>query len=266
MKKIVILGALGYLGTELSKIYSGESWKNKIVAIDNRFISERVSQLKDWGIEFFQGHILDLEFLKKHLNNADIVHHLAGVTDVAYVKSESNSDLDKRIISIGVDGTNNLLKSIPKKCKIIFPSTHVVFEGLKKIKKNIKENETPKPVLTYAKSKVQNERDIRNSKNNYVILRLGSVYGYSLDTMRINIMPNLFSKIASQNGTIKLFSGGKQLKSLVSLIDVVRCMKFMEENTKIKNETFHLVNETCTVKDVAEICKKFNPKIKIEIT
>ena len=93
---------------------------------------------------------------------------------------------------------------------------------------DIDEIEKPKPILMYSSSKVQNEEDIRKSNKNYIILRLGSVYGYSLDTMRINIMPNLFSKIASQNGTIKLFSGGKQIKSLVPLIDVVRCMKFME--------------------------------------
>ena len=266
MKKIVILGALGYLGAELSKIYSGESWKNKIVAIDSRFISERVSQLKDWGIEFIQGHILDKKFLKKHLHDADVVHHLAGVTDVAYVKSEANSELDNRITSTGVEGTNNVLNSISKKCKIIFPSTHVVFEGLKKVKKNIKENETTFPILTYSKSKVQNETDIKKSNKNYVILRLGSVYGYSLDSMRINIMPNLFSKIASQNGTIKLYAGGMQLKSLVNLIDVVRCMKFMEENSEIKNEIFHLVNEQTTVKQVAEICKKINPNINLEVT
>ena len=231
-KKIVILGALGYLGTELCKIYSGESWESKIVAIDNRFISERVNQLKEWGIEFLQGHILDKDFLKKNLYDADIIHHLAGVTDVAYVKSEANSELDKRIISIGVEGTKNVLKAIPEKCKIIFPSTHVVFEGLKKVKKNILENDKTMPVLTYAKSKVQNEIDIKNSNKQYVILRLGSVYGYSTDTMRINIMPNLFSKITSQNGTIKLFGGGKQLKSLVNIIDVARCMKFVETNKK----------------------------------
>ena len=41
MKKIVVLGALGYLGTELCRIYSGESWRNKIVAIDSKFVSER---------------------------------------------------------------------------------------------------------------------------------------------------------------------------------------------------------------------------------
>ena len=266
MKKIVILGALGYLGTELSRIYSGESWKNEIVAIDNRFISERINQLKKWNIQFFQGHILDKDFLNKHLNEADVVHHLAGVTDVAYVKTEANSELDERISSIAIEGTNNVINSISKKCKLIFPSTHVVFEGLKKAKKNIKEGEKTKPILMYAKSKNQNEVDIKKSHENHVILRLGSVYGYSLDTMRINIMPNLFSKIASQDGVIKLFSGGKQLKSLISIMDVVRCMKFVEDNTEIKNETFHLVNEQTTVKKVAELCKKINPKIKLITT
>tara|TARA_B100001057_G_C22853371_1_gene951845 strand:+ start:165 stop:2705 length:2541 start_codon:yes stop_codon:yes gene_type:complete len=263
MKKIVIIGALGYLGTEISKIYSGESWRNKIIAIDNRFIAERVKQLKDWNIEFFQGEILDRKFLKGHLHDADIVHHLAGVTDVAYTKVEANSTLDKKIKSISIEGTKNVLDVIPNKCKIIFPSTHVVFEGLKKIKKNIIETEKTKPVLMYAKGKSINERDISKSNKKFIILRLGSVYGYSTDTMRINIMPNLFSKISSQNGTIKLFAGGKQLKSLINIKDVARCFKFMAENKKIEKEIFHLVNEQTSVKGVAELCKKINPKIKL---
>ena len=265
-KKIVIVGALGYLGTELCKIYSGESWFNKIVAVDSRFVSERVSQLSDWNIEFVQGHILDSEIIKKVLQDADIVHHLAGVTDVAYVKKEADPTRDENIKKIAIEGTNNILNSISEKCKIIFPSTHVIFEGLKETKRDITEDEVPSPVLAYSTSKLQNEIDIKNSKKNYIILRLGSVYGYSSDTMRINIMPNLFSKIASQNGSIQLFSGGKQIKSLVPLIDVVRCMKFMEENDKIKKETFNLVKESVTVKEVAEICKKYSPKTSIKIT
>ena len=163
-KKIVIVGAIGYLGTELCRIYSGESWKHEVVALDSRFISERVNQLKNWNIKYFQGSILDKNFLKKHLKNADIVHHLAGVTDVAYTKSQSNSNLDKNIKSIAIEGTNNILKYINIKCKLIFPSTHVIFEGFKKIKKNITENEKPRPVLTYSSSKFQNELDIKNSK------------------------------------------------------------------------------------------------------
>ena len=79
-------------------------------------------------------------------------------------------------------------------------------------------------------------------------------------------MPNLFSRITSQNGTIKLFSGGKQIKSLVPLLDVARCFKFMEEKENISSEIFHLTKETVTVKDVAEICRKNNTKIILRET
>ena len=163
-KKIVIIGALGYLGTKLSQLYSGESWYNKIVAIDNRFVPDGVSQLRNWNIEFFQGQILDKSFLKVHLKDADIVHHLAGITDVAYVKKGSNQELDDRIKTIAIEGTNNILETIPGHCKIVFPSTHVIFEGLKKTKTNIDEEEIPCPVLAYSTSKVQNELDIKKSK------------------------------------------------------------------------------------------------------
>ena len=85
-KKIVITGGLGYIGTELCKLYSGVSWNNEITVIDNRFISERVNQIRNWNMDFVHGDILDKELILKYCKNADIVHHLAGVTDVAYVK------------------------------------------------------------------------------------------------------------------------------------------------------------------------------------
>lgn len=260
--KIVITGGLGYIGTELCKLYSGETRFKNIIVTDNRFISERVKQLRDWGFEFIQVSILDRSKMKEVLADADIVHHLAGVTDVAYVKTETNSEQDKKIIETAIEGTNNILKLSPPHCKIVFPSTHVVYEGFEETKYNIEENEPVRPVLTYSTSKVQNEVDIMSSGKEYVILRLGSVYGYSTDTMRIGIMPNLFSKMASQNQNIKLFSGGAQYKSLVNLIDVARCFKFVAES-EIKNETFHLVNEQATVKEVAEICKKHNSNIEL---
>ena len=156
----------------------------------------------------------------------------------------------------------SIIDSINERCKLIFPSTHVVFEGFKELKEDINENEKTCPILAYAYSKVINEEDIKKRVKNFIILRLASVYGYSMDSLRISIMPNLFSKITSQNGDIKLYSGGKQLKSLVPLLDVVRCFKFMEESN-IKNEIFHLSKEALTVKDVALICKKINPKVNI---
>ena len=265
-KKIIITGGLGYIGTELCKLYSGVSWHHKITIIDNRFISERVSQIRNWNMEFVQGDILDKDLVKKYFADADVVHHLAGITDVPRTKSESLLAQDEKIKEVGEIGTQNILDVISDKCKIIFPSTHVVYEGVAEVKTNIKEDEKTKPVLSYSSSKAVNENQLKRSGKNYIILRLGSVYGFSTDSMRMDIMPNLFSKIASQNGTLKLFAGGRQIKSLVPLIDVARCFKFMEESKEINHEMFNLVKDTLTVKEVAEVCKKHNSKINLKET
>ncbi len=266
MKKILITGALGYIGTELCKLYSGFSWKYEVVAIDNRFISERVNELKRRKIKFIQADILDLETIRPYVLNAEIIHHLAGITDVAYVKKDSDKEKDNLIIRVAVEGTANILSAMNPDAKIIFPSTHVVFEGLKEQKDNLDEDEKTTTFLAYSSSKVENEKQIIKSGKKYAIFRLGSVYGFSTDTMRMNIMPNLFSKIASQNGKINLFGGGVQLKSLVPLIDVARCFKFAEEKNDFEDGIYNLTKENLTVKDVANICKKINPNLEITLT
>jgi nucleoside-diphosphate-sugar epimerase/2-polyprenyl-3-methyl-5-hydroxy-6-metoxy-1,4-benzoquinol methylase len=266
MKKIVITGGLGYIGTELCKIYSGYSWNDQIIIIDNRFVSERVNQIRNWNMHFVQGDILDKVLIKKYCNDADIVHHLAGLTDVPRVKSEIDPEHDKKIKSVAEEGTQNILDVISDKCKIIMPSSHVVYEGMEKVKNDINEDEKTSPVLSYGKSKDFNEKQLKASGKNYIILRLGSVYGYSTDTARINIMANFFAKMASQNGTLRLFAGGKQIKSLVPLIDVARCFKFMEERKDLSSDIFNLTKDTVTVKEVAEICKKYNPNVTLRET
>jgi nucleoside-diphosphate-sugar epimerase/quercetin dioxygenase-like cupin family protein len=265
-KKIIITGGLGYIGTELCKLYSGVSWHHDITVIDNRFISDRINQIRNWNMQFIQGDILDKDLVEKHCKDADVVHHLAGITDVPRTKSEGSPKQDEQIVKVGEQGTKNILDVISNNCKIIFPSTHVVYEGINKVITDIKEEEVTKPILSYSSSKAINEKQLKDSGKNYIILRLGSVYGYSTDTMRIDIMPNLFSKIASQNGTLRLFAGGRQIKSLVPLIDVARCFKFMEEKNEIKSEVYNLTKDTLTVKEVAEICKKHNSKTTLRET
>ncbi len=262
-EKIVITGGLGYVGTQLCKLYSSETLQKEVIVIDNRFLPERVKKLKEWGIKFVEMSILEKSKLKEILIDSDIVYHLAGITDVAYTKMEETLAQAKMIRTYGTIGSRNVIDSCSNKTKIIFPSTHVVFEGVQKATFNINEDVEPCPILTYAKSKYETEKDLAKSGKNYVIVRLGSVYGYGEDSMRYKIMPNLFSKIASQKGTIKLFSGGIQQKSLVSVYDVVRYMKFLAERKDINKEIFHCVNENVTVKDVAYICKEFVPELNI---
>ena len=266
MKKIIITGGLGYIGIELSKIYSGKSRHFNVTVIDRNFYSERVSQLKRWGINFKQIDILNENQLKEHIFDADLIYHLAGITDVGSTIDDVNKKRDNEIKKVGVQGTRNIIKFSGENTKIIFPSTHVIFEGLNKVIKDIDEKFIPSPVLEYSKGKAQSEIDLMNCEKSFVILRLGSLYGKSFDSMRLNIMPNLFSKMSALGQNIKIYSGGKQLKSLVSVIDVARCMEFVGEKENITNEIFNCVNESLSVKEVADICKKVNKNLEFTYT
>ena len=264
MTNILITGGLGYIGQELCYLYSGESEKYKITILDINFFSERNERIAKWGLNYIQGDILNDDLMARLIPEFDIIYHFAGITNVAYTKSEDNL-LKSNISEVGVKGTKNIIRYMKDEAKIIFPSTHVVFEGLNRVKKNIKEHEKPKPVLTYSKSKYQSELDIINSNKKFIICRLASVYGFSYDSMRIGIMPNLFSKMSSLGQTIKLFSNGIQLKSLVSVKDVSSFFKFIA-HSDYENEIFHISNENISVKEVSQILKEINPNLMLQNT
>ena len=42
-----------------------------------------------------------------------------------------NKERDNLIKTTAIDGTQNIIDAMKKDAKIIFPSTHVIFEGLK---------------------------------------------------------------------------------------------------------------------------------------
>ena len=48
-------------------------------------------------MEFVQGDILDKELIKKYCCDADVVHHLAGVTEVPRTKTEASKEQDEKI-------------------------------------------------------------------------------------------------------------------------------------------------------------------------
>ena len=266
--KILITGAAGYIGSCLVDLYNSISHEDELTLLDLRFPSERKQFLESQGMKCVECNILNKKNLKKLIPSADIVYHLAGITEVPRVgnpDSQLLSEKDKKIIEVGVDGTRNILKYLRPDARIIFISSHIVFEGLPDTAFDIHEEQAPCPKLSYSTCKFQSEWDLLNSSHNYVIVRLGSNYGYNKHYMRRDIMPNLFSRIASQNGSLKLFSGGIQYKSLVSAHDVANCIKFLADSD-ISREIIHCSNENLTVKQVADICKRFSPNLAITET
>ena len=60
-----------------------------------------------------------------------ILFPLAGITDVGRTQDEKNTTRDKKIRDVGVRGTQNIIKYSKEDVKIIFPSSHVIYEGLR---------------------------------------------------------------------------------------------------------------------------------------
>ena len=259
MKRILITGGLGYIGTELCKVLLSNGYKN-IIVIDNKFNSERVSFLIANGVKFFERDLFDIKDL---LKESDICYHLAGITDVPQTRTQSTPEKDKEIIRIGTDVTRYIIENLPQFCKIVFMSTQVVYDGLKEPMFNLKEDFEPCPIVAYSISKWQSERDLLYSnKTNYLIIRLASVYGHN-ESVRWKILPNLFSKLTAQDKNLKVF-GANNIKPFVSVRDVANCLEFLVRN-EYNKEIFHCVNENLSVIEVANICQQFNPKINIEI-
>jgi len=70
----------------LCKVYPVSYCNHQVVAIDSRFVAKNVNHLHQPNIKYSQGDIFFIIFSKKHLFDADVVHHLSGITNVAYVK------------------------------------------------------------------------------------------------------------------------------------------------------------------------------------
>ncbi len=258
LKKIIITGGGGFIGTELVKLFKK---KNNVIIIDKKKNQKKISTFKKLKVKFVKGDLTNKSICKKFYKNAKIIYHLAGITKVPSTDVNIDKKKEQKIYSDTMILMKNLLELCNKNTNIIFPSTHLVFENCKKNKKIFNEKSRPMPNLAYSKSKLKCESLLSRSPNKHIILRLGSVYGETLKERMFN-MPNLFPLRTKNGKNLKLFSKGVQIKGLVSVKDVAKAMFFFSKKIK-KNQIFNLVSEHFTVKEIANICRDNNKNIKL---
>ncbi len=260
MDNILITGGCGYVGNKLLRLYNNGFEKSTITILDNRFVPHRLpNHKKHIKVKFIHGDIRDEKLVKKLVKDKDIIYHLAAKTG-----TKSNPKDEKEIIDINCNGSKNIIENMPKDCRFIFTSTGNVFGGYEK---EIKADETTKqkPKYPYAKTKVMIEKYLEQKDCNYVICRFGANYGYG-NEMRMGLVGNTFAKLTAQNETIKLIGGGNNIRPLTCVLDSARVLKHLGENPLFNREIFHCNGENKTIKEIAQICKTINPKIKIKKT
>jgi nucleoside-diphosphate-sugar epimerase len=259
LKQKILISGLGYIGFNLCKLLKKQPSNDEVVVIDNVFYPDRVHWCQKHDIKFYLRDIFNIRDLIK---DADIVIHSAGLTLIPQRKEDETEQISSEIHRVGTLGTREIIENMNKDGKIVFLSTHVNFEGVPDGTENITEETPLSPLLSYSTSKAQSEQDIINSGLNYVICRLGSVFGGSKDSsIRWRIVMNLFARKAALGEKITVVDRNVR-KPIIGVKDCCRAIRYLAKNSN--KEIYNLVNEHYTVGVMAEICESFVSDLEIE--
>lgn len=256
MPKKVLCTGLGYIGFQVCKEFLGKDYQ--VTVIDNQIFPDRIKWCQKYGIKFYKRDLFELRDL---LQDVEILIHTAGITLVPNRIEDDNPEINSQIHKVGTLGTREIIKNTNPKTKLIFLSTHVLYENLQGQNDDITESVEPCPLLAYSTSKFASENDLYCSNSDFVILRLGSVFGYN-KAIRWKIVTNLFPLKAALGEKIKVM-GAKVPKPVVGISDVAKVIKFLAESN-YSREIFHILSEHKTIGEMAEICRKFAPNLEIE--
>lgn len=168
--KILVTGGTGGVGSVLSQRLIEKNYDVVMLTQDN--LKNRIFADKNKDIKFVWGDIRNFNDTEAAVKNVDVVIHLAFVLQP---KSEEETDYSR---DVNVNGTKNLINAINnenRKIKLIFSSSTTVYGITRNEKPPITLDHGINPVVEYSKHKVECEKLIKDSIENYVILRFSEI-------------------------------------------------------------------------------------------
>lgn len=265
MKKIIITGGLGHIGSYIVNMLLKNEKNLHLIVIDN-LQSQRFPSLFDLNVKKNTISFYDMDLTKnsisKVVKKANMLIHLSAITD-----AENSVGKEKIYLANNLKCTKEAIKhSKVFKVPLIFPSSTSVYGKMKY--NQILDEDNPNilfPQSPYAHIKLKEENDIKASLKNqkYAIIRLGTIIGKSTG-MRFHTAVNKFCYQASMNKKITVWkSAYDQVRPYATLGDFYKLINFFLKNTKfVNNQTYNLVTKNLTVKNILDIIKK---KKKINI-
>lgn len=247
MKKILITGGLGHIGSKLMK-----NLKSYNITILDNMSTQRYCSLfrKLKNIEFIEGDFstVTIDFL----NNFDIVIHLAAITDAA-----SSFENEEKVKTVNTIQTKLFIDKVEKSevDLFIFPSSTSVY-GVADCIVHEDDRSFLNPQSPYAESKIEVENHLLTKKNNYVILRLGTIFGTS-SGMRFHTAINKFCYQAAYGQPLTVWKENyEQKRPYLGLDDLVSAIRIIIKNKKSWNKTYNVLTDNYALKDVVNIIKK----------
>ncbi len=259
MKKILITGGLGFIGSKI--INKLDRSKYSITIVDNKStnITDNFKDCKFLNLDLSDKNILNKKFNESY----DIVLHLAGQSSGPASIEDPIKDVQLNILMT----VNTILLSRKLNIKkFIFASTFAVYGDSSK--EVLSENDYCFPKSIYAISKKSSEEYIKvlchEYNINYIILRMFNVYGEGQDLNRDNQgIVKIFLKQVKENNLINVKGSVKRFRDMVHVDDVVNAWIISIVNDNIENKTFNVgTGKKTTIQELIQSLGKIYNKDK----
>ncbi len=259
MKKVMVTGSLGYLGSVLTN-YLNESGFHVVGYDVGFFKSALLYPATPIETIFFDAR----KITEKDLENIDAVVHLAGI---------SNDPVGKFDAALVYDPTRAYTLHIAKMCKkmgikFIFASSCSVY-GLGE-EELLTESSATHPQTFYSLNKLQIEGDLQSicDKNfSPIALRFATVFGLS-PRIRFDVVINMLTGMAVSNRSIVLNSNGLSWRPNLHILDAcqaIRCAIELDYNAgELLTLNVGADEDNLQILEIAKIIQKVVPSCELK--
>lgn len=223
MKKVLITGGSGLLGQYLN-LAAAEKFDIYTVFRNNigncgKFPSSKIDILNE----------NELQIIFKEVRPS-IVIHTAAISNPQPRETQTAKDY----FVMNVKATKNVAELCKKNnSKLVYISTDLVYAGYRG--SYLKEDSKLIPATLYAETKLMGEQKVKESTDNYLILRTALLYGMGLNHSRCHFH-NMLDDLKNKK-PVKLFTD--QFRTPISLNDASRIIVELTE-MNIKNEIINI--------------------------
>lgn len=265
IQKILILGADGFIGSNLAKSLKKEK-KYFLRAFDlfKDGVSRNLDGFFDDNLEMFPGNFLNKDDLRKALEGIDYVFHFISLTTPGSSMNDPLIDVNANIA-----GTLSLLDECVKaKVKrVIFSSSGGAIYGNQNKEKYVEDDNTD-PISPYAISKLTIEKYLKYYKLqwglDYLVLRYSNPYGPGQNVVGSQGIIPIFLNLAKQNQPITIFGDGENIRDYIYIDGLINMTKLIFTQ-KTKHNVYNIGSgEGRSINEVVFFLEKaLGKKIKI---
>ncbi len=263
--KIVITGAIGHIGSYVTRDLVHQFPGAEIVMIDN-MMTQRFPSLFNLPatghFHFIEDDVTKMD-LKPVLENAHTVIHLAAITDAA-----GSFDKAALVEANNYESTVRIAEAcVENGARLIGLSSTSVYGTQNEVVSEDCSPDELKPQSPYAETKLKEEALIstlcKQKGLKGISCRFGTIFGAS-PGMRFHTAVNKFCWQAAMGQPITVWSTAyDQKRPYLDLFDASRAISFIIRNEIFDGKIYNVLTHNATVRQIVDTIREFLPDLEV---